>query len=99
VAAPVAVTDDVAGARERAGAEFGRYDQIASYRSMMDIEGVDGPAHMAIVGSEAEVESQIRAFADLGASDFLASVFSVGPNEQASVERTRALLRSLIGNI
>ena len=93
------MTDDAAGARERAGAEFGRYNQIASYRGMMDIEGVDGPANMAIVGNEAEVESRIRALADLGASDFLASVFPVGPNERASVERTGLLLKSLVGKI
>ena len=99
VAAPVAVTDDAAAARERAGAEFGHYDRIRSYRSMMDIEGVDGPQHMAIVGNEAEVEGRIRAFADLGASDFLASVFPVGPNDQASVERTRSLLISILGKI
>ena len=99
VAAPVAVTDDVASARETAAVEFGRYDQIASYRSMMDIEGVDGPAQMAIVGNEAEVEGRIRPFADLGATDFLASVFPVGSSEQASAERPRALLKSLVGKI
>ena len=99
VAAPFAVTSDATDAREKAGVEFGRYDQIPSYRSMMDIEGVNGPANMAIVGNEADVESQIRSFADLGASDFLGSVFPVGPDEQASVERTRLLLMSLIGKI
>ena len=34
-----------------------------------------------------------------GATDFLASIFPVGEDEEASIARTTSLLKSLIGNI
>ena len=54
-----------------------------------------GPSEVAVVGNEAEVERQIRAFADAGATEFVANVFPVG-DADASVARTQALLKSLV---
>ena len=99
VGAPIAVTDDTAAARAHATELFQRYDQLPSYRRMLDIEGVQAPADVAIVGDEAEVEAQLRALADAGATDFLAAVFPVGHDADASVARTRALLKGLVGKI
>ena len=98
-AAPVAVTEDEAEARAVADREYGRYNQLPSFRRMMDVEGVDGPADMAVVGDEASVETQLQAFADAGATDLMASIFPVGEDAEASVARTTALLKSLIGRI
>jgi 5,10-methylenetetrahydromethanopterin reductase len=89
---PVCVTDDVDGARERAGRVFQIYGQLPSYRAMLDREGVAGPSELAIVGDEAAVASQIRALAGIGVTDFVAGEYSRG--EDAA--RTRALLRSLL---
>ena len=97
VGVPIAVTDDPAAARRQAAKNFSRYGELPSYRRMLDIEGVEGPADVAIVGNEAEVERQLRALADIGATDLLASIFPVGDEADASVARTRALLKSLIG--
>ncbi len=99
VALPVAVTDDRAGARERAAQEFQVYGQLPNYRRMLDIEGAEGPADVAIVGNEAEVERQVRALADAGATDLVAAVFPVGEDAEASLARTRALLKGLIGKV
>ena len=96
---PIAVTDDPIAARQQAAENFVRYGQLPSYRRMLDIEAVESPADIAIVGSEDEVESQLRAIADAGATELLASIFPVGDDEEASVSRTRALLKSLIGKI
>ena len=98
-AAPVAVTENEVEARAVADREYGRYNQLPSFRRMMDIEGVDGPAEVAVVGDEASVEKQLRAFADAGATDLMASIFPVGDNAEASVARTTALLKSLVGRI
>ena len=98
-AAPVAVTEDEAAARGAADRDYGRYNQLPSFRRMMDVEGVDGPADMAVVGDEASVERQLRAYADAGATDLMVSVFPVGDDADASVARTTALLKSLIGRI
>jgi len=42
---------------------------------MLDLEGGEGPSEVALIGNEAEVEQQLRAYADAGATDFLASIF------------------------
>ena len=98
VGVAVAVTDNAQEARDRAGRLFRSYDMMPSYRRMLEIEGVQGPPDLAIVGNETQVEKQLRALSDAGATDLLASMFPVkeGP---ASIARTRALLKSLIGNL
>ena len=99
VGAPIAVTDDETEAREQAAATFQRYGRLPSYRRMLDIEGAEGPAEAAIIGNETQVESSVRRLADAGATELLASIFPVGDDGDASVTRTRALLKSLVGKI
>jgi 5,10-methylenetetrahydromethanopterin reductase len=96
---PVAVTDDAAGARERAARSFQIYGTLPNYQRMLNTEGVGGPADVAVVGDENEVEQQLRGIASAGATDFLAGMFPVGGDVQASLRRTRALLKGLVGKI
>ncbi len=96
---PVCVTDDAAAAREVAAKAFVIYGQLPNYRRVLDKEGAAGPAEIAIVGTEAEVERQIRRAASAGATDFLASAFPSGPDVRASLGRTSALLASLVGKV
>jgi F420-dependent oxidoreductase-like protein len=90
---PVCVTDDVAGARERAAQVFQVYGVLPSYRAMLDREGAAGPADVAIVGTEQEVAAGIARLADAGVTDFAAVEFGAGGDER---RRTRELLRSLL---
>ena len=99
VALPIAVTDDVGEARERAARSFQIYGTLPNYQRVLKIEGVAGPAEVAIVGDEKEVEGQLRAFAAAGATDFLAGMFPVGDDASGSLNRTRALLKTLIGKV
>ncbi len=99
VALPVAVTDDVAAAREAANGLFVMYGQLPNYRRMLDREGASGPGDVIIAGDEAAVERQIRALADIGATDFVAWVFPVGEDGPASIDRTLAVVKGLIGKI
>lgn len=98
VGVPIAVTDDVAGARRRAARLFQSFNHLPSYRRMLDMEGAEGPEDVAVVGNEAEVEEQLRELADVGATDLLAMVFPVDEATR-SVERTRSLLKSLVGRL
>ena len=98
VGVPVAVTDNPDAARERAARLLHSYGLLPSYRRMLDMEGVQGPADVAVVGNEADVERQLRSFADAGATDILATVFPVDASP-TSVERTNSLLQSLVGRI
>ncbi len=99
VGLPVCVTDDRHTAFEAAAQTFGRYQAAPSYRRMLDIEGVEGPAEVAVIGNEAEVESQLRGLAAAGATDFLAAMFPAGEDAAGSVARTRTLLKRLVGRV
>jgi F420-dependent oxidoreductase-like protein len=90
---PVCVTDDVDAARKRAETVFAVYNTLPSYKAMMDKEGVDGPADLAIVGSEEEVRDRLAAMSDVGVTDLNAASFPGNPDE---AERTRSVLRSLV---
>lgn len=90
---PVCVTRDEQGVRAAIGKGLSLYGQLPSYRAMFDREGVDGPAELAIVGSEAAVRDGILAMAEAGVTDFAASEFFLNPTER---EHTRALLKHLV---
>ena len=95
---PVCVTDDAEGAREIAAKAFAVYGSLPNYQRVLEKEGAAGPRDVAIVGNEAQVEAQLRGIASAGATDFYAPVFP-DKTGRASVERTNALLKSLIGKI
>ena len=99
VGMPLAVTGDPQAAREQAAKTYERYGQLTNYRRMLDLEGVEGPSEVALIGNEDEVAEQLKAYAEAGATDFLASVFPVGKDEDASLARSNDLLKSLVGKL
>ena len=90
---PVCVTDDLDAARGRAAKVFEIYGSLPSYRAMLDREGAEGPADVAIAGDEATVTGALKRLADVGTTDYLAAEFGSSETERA---RTREVLRSLI---
>ncbi|MEU8383061.1 TIGR03564 family F420-dependent LLM class oxidoreductase [Streptosporangium sp. NPDC048865] len=88
-ALPVCVTDDAEAARALAAERFEIYGQLPSYRAVLDKEGAEGPADVAIIGDEDEVSARIEALAKAGVTDFVAAEFSRGT-------RTRDFLKSLL---
>ena len=90
VSLPVAVTDDPSAARATAAELFAIYGTLPSYRAMLDREGVEGVADVAIVGDESEVRDRITALLDGGATEFVAAPFE-------NLGRTTALLAELAG--
>ena len=88
----VCVTDDVDAGRDLVGRAFAGYASLPSYRAMLDREGAQGEADVALVGDEATVLAGIQRSADAGATDFVAVPLAKG----ADRERTRALLKSLL---
>jgi F420-dependent oxidoreductase-like protein len=89
---PVCVTNDPDAARERAAREFQMYGILPSYRAMLDREGAETPGDVAIVGDAAAVEKQVRALADAGVTEYVASIFG----SRVEREETRALLKSML---
>jgi alkanesulfonate monooxygenase SsuD/methylene tetrahydromethanopterin reductase-like flavin-dependent oxidoreductase (luciferase family) len=100
VALPICITDDEIRARKAADLQFARYGELVNYRRVLDIEGAHGPGDVAVAGSEAQAERQLRELASVGATDFLGSVYvPEGEPREASVQRTRAFLRSIVGRL
>jgi alkanesulfonate monooxygenase SsuD/methylene tetrahydromethanopterin reductase-like flavin-dependent oxidoreductase (luciferase family) len=98
-ALPVAVTDDANAARERVKQLFAIYGQLPNYQRVLKRGGAEGPADVAIVGNEKEVEQQLRDLAAAGATDFAAAIFPVGDDAAASMARTHELVKGLVGEI
>jgi 5,10-methylenetetrahydromethanopterin reductase len=93
VALPICVTDNVDSSRELAAKVFAVYDTLPSYKTMMNREGVGGPADLAIVGAEAEVRDQLLELRSIGVTDFNAGVYASDPEE---IARTHAVLKDLV---
>jgi 5,10-methylenetetrahydromethanopterin reductase len=92
---PICVTNDAAAARERTARSLANYGQLPSYRAMLDREGADGPADVMLVGSESEVERQLAALEDAGATDFTAT--PVGSREDQA--RTFEFLQAQVAHV
>ena len=71
------------GVRELIAALLAGYNDLPSYRGVMDREGVDGPAGVSVVGDEDEVRKAIQRFADTGATDFVPVEVATNPDEAA----------------
>jgi F420-dependent oxidoreductase-like protein len=98
VGVPVAVCDDPAAGRRRAAQVFQLYGNLPNYRRILDVEGAN-PEDVAICGPEETVEAGLRAFAAAGATDLIVSIYPVGDDTQASLQRTREFVNSLTGKL
>jgi 5,10-methylenetetrahydromethanopterin reductase len=94
-ALPVAVCGDADAGHAAADEVFARYGGMENYQRLLEREGASSPGELAIVGTESEVEKQLRRYAEVGATEFWPTVFPVGADPEASVRRTWALLADL----
>jgi F420-dependent oxidoreductase-like protein len=92
---PVCVTNDADAVRGTITALLEGYNDLPSYRGVMDTEGAAGPADVSVVGDEGEVRAALAAFAEAGATDFAALEFATNAADAAA---TRALLTELAGS-
>jgi len=88
---PVVLTSDPDAVRERIGKMLTMYGQLPSYRAMLDKEGAEGPADLALVGDEKTLDASIARLRDIGVSDFNAAII---PAEDGAEERTLDYLAS-----
>jgi 5,10-methylenetetrahydromethanopterin reductase len=88
---PVGVSSNRDAVIESVAKIWALYGGLPSYRAMLDKEGVEGPADLAIVGDEEHVVSEIRRLESIGATDF--SAVLVGNKEER--DRTATLLGQL----
>ena len=89
---PVCVTKKPDEVRTVISGVLAGYNDLPSYRGVMDAEGAGGPADVSIVGSDDEVRAGLAAFAEAGATDFAALEFFTDADE---ITATRALLEDV----
>lgn len=91
VGLPVMLSSNVDAARATAAEQFANYERLPSYRSMLDKQGAAHPEDVAVLGTEEQIETQLRQLKDAGTTDFVGVVF--GSDEERS--RTEEFLGSL----
>jgi F420-dependent oxidoreductase-like protein len=87
-AMPMAVCDEAEG-REQAAKAFAAYDNIPTYRRILDRGAGGGPADVVLVGSVEQIAERIKRWRDLGVTDTVAAPFPVGDDREGSLRRTR----------
>ena len=91
---PVAVTHDLAAAREGAETLLTRSARLPAYQRVLERGGLARPSDAAIVGDEEAVARQLAGLAAIGVTDLVAVPFAVEGDPDAT-RRTQALLSGL----
>ena len=89
----IVLTSDRDAVVERMAKRVAVYQQMPSYRAMLEKEGVDHPVELALVGDEKVLEEDLARLRDVGVTDFEAVVVSV---EKGARERTFDFLASQV---
>jgi alkanesulfonate monooxygenase SsuD/methylene tetrahydromethanopterin reductase-like flavin-dependent oxidoreductase (luciferase family) len=97
VGLPVSVTNDVDGVLQRAASSYAIYGTLPSYRKLLDEAGIDGPAGVVIAGDEEVVAGRIRALADVGGTELIASPIGGRAEREATLALLGALTRESAG--
>jgi alkanesulfonate monooxygenase SsuD/methylene tetrahydromethanopterin reductase-like flavin-dependent oxidoreductase (luciferase family) len=98
VGLPTTVCDDEAVGRRQAAEAYERYGQLVNYRRVLDIEDVEGPSEVAVIGNEDSLRRQLEEFASGGATDFMANIFAREGDTETGA-RTYAALKDLVGRV
>lgn len=88
---PIVLTENEEAIREAVGRILVHYGQIPSYRAMLDREGAVGPADIALVGTEKQLDEGLERLRDAGVTDFDAALI---PAEDGAEKRTLDYLQS-----
>ncbi len=89
---PISITSDPDAARERIASAYQMYNTLPSYQRVIQGSGADNPAGVSIVGSEEEVELELRRWRDIGVTDFYAAFEGADAAER---RRTREFIAAL----
>jgi F420-dependent oxidoreductase-like protein len=90
----ICVTDDHAGAYALARETATRYRAVPSYAAVQDIEGLDDPAELHLIGTWERIVDGLGAYAAAGVTDFRLEVAAHTP---AARDATREALAAQLG--
>lgn len=87
------VTADVDTVRDNAARQMTFYDQVPSYRRVIELEGASRAADLAVIGDEDTVAAAVRRYVDAGATEVVFTRTELG--SAADQQRTWTLLGEL----
>lgn len=88
---PVVLTNKPDEAREKIAESLVLYGQLPSYKAMLEREGAESPADIALVGDEKTLGAEIQRLRDAGVTDLNAALMAV---EEGAVDRTQSFLQT-----
>jgi F420-dependent oxidoreductase-like protein len=91
----ICVTDDHAGAYALAQETATRYRAVPSYAAVQDMEGLDDPAQLHLIGSWARILDGLGAYAAAGVTDFR---LEVAAHTRSARDATREALATHLGS-
>lgn len=71
---PVVLTNEPDEAKAKIAQMLEVYGMLPSYRAMLDKEGVDGPADIALIGDEKSLLKDLKRIEETGVTDFCAAI-------------------------
>lgn len=86
---PVVLTNDPDKARNTIAKMLEVYGLLPSYRAMLDKEGAEGPADVALVGDEKTLRDDLKRIQDTGVTDFCGAIVT---DDQETYRRTLEFL-------
>ncbi len=90
---PGLVTSDIEAAKQAATEQLAFYDQVPSYRRVIELSGATRAADLAVIGDEEAVAAGIRRYRDAGATEVVFTATDLG--SEADRRRTWKLLGEL----
>jgi hypothetical protein len=94
VSLPISVTSDIEGTKEKVNKAFSIYPNLPAYRAMLDREGADVAADIALLGDESAVVASLERLAAVGATDYVASIVGTAEERQRTFDLLSELARS-----
>ncbi len=88
---PIALTDNPEAGRAWVAENLAMYGVLPSYRAMLDKEGAEGPADLAVLGDEGVLDAALDRLRDVGVTDLNAAILPLDADTEA---RTLAYLAS-----
>ena len=92
---PVAVCDDRAKGLATAERRYGTYRDIPTYARMLARGESDGPAEVAVIGTEDEIAERLASYEDAGVTDLAAMCFAVGDDDAERAENEQRTFDAL----
>ena len=89
VGLPIVLTEDREAVRAKLSKSLAIYSSLPAYRGVLEIEGMEHPVDLAIIGNEKDLLAQLDHLKSIGGTDF--NAFCI-PTDETAVNRTMTFL-------